>query len=95
MHVPQPMRACRGGLEHSDWTTLRAEKMIDADVAAQKRKYSPSELQCQADKSRSRMRVNLSLTFSSFQTLKKRLEMKSNVEVVCFLLDRQVPNTDS
>ncbi len=58
------------------------------DVAAKKRKYSASEAKRQADETHCRMRVNLSLAFSHFQALKVRLGMKSDEELVCFLLDR-------
>ncbi len=62
---------------------------MDVDVAVKKSKYSRCEAKLQVNKARSKTRVNLSLTFSRFRALKKRLGMKSNAELACFLF----PNT--
>ncbi len=87
----QPMIARRWGWEwikHSRWAPFRPEKMADDYVVLKKRKISSSEVKHQADKTRSRTRVNLSLTFSRFRALKERLRMKSEAELTCCLLDR-------
>ncbi len=60
---------------------------MDADIV-EKRNRSPSEAKRQADKACTRTRVNLSLAFTHFQALKERVEMKSDAEPACFLLDR-------
>ncbi len=67
---------------------FRPEKIVVADLAAKRRNHRPTEVKKQADKSCFRMKVNLSLAFSSFQALKKRLGMKSDTELTWFLLDR-------
>ncbi len=54
------------------------EKTVDVNAAAKKRKYSPIKGKRQADMVRSRMRVNLGLTFTHFRALKKRLGMTSD-----------------
>ncbi len=77
---PQPMTACRWGWEDRNLMPFRPEKSLG--IAAKKRKYSPSEAACQADKTRFRTRVNLSLALSRFGALKERLEMKSDVELL-------------
>ncbi len=69
--------------------------MADSDITAKKRKYSPSKVTWQVDKACSRTTLNLSLAFICFWALKERLVMKSDAELVCFLLDRQAPNTCS
>ncbi len=67
---------------------FRQEKMVKADTAAEKRKYSPCEAKRQADKARFRIRVNLGLAFAYLPALKDRLGMKSDAELACFPLDR-------
>ncbi len=57
--------------KHSKWTTFRPEKTAYTDIAAKKRKNSPCELKWQADKARSRTRVNLSLAFTYFKVLRR------------------------
>ncbi len=64
----------------SDWTLFRLEKTADADVAEKKRKYEPSKAKQQADKDRSRMRVN--------PRSGTRPRMKSNARLACSLMDR-------
>ncbi len=66
---------------------FRPEKIVNADVAAKKRKYSPSEAKQQAhknlfqNKSESRFGVHLLLSTEGEAGM-------SNVEVTCFMLDR-------
>ncbi len=45
--------------EHSNWTLLRQEKIMDVSVVIKKGKYSPSEVKHQAGKTCSRTKVNL------------------------------------
>ncbi len=67
MHFPQPMTAGDVG---SDWIPLRAERVMNADVVAKKRKHSHREVKQNAVKARSRTRVSLGLAFSRFGALK-------------------------
>ncbi len=46
--------------------------MVDVNVVAQERKYSPSEVKGQVDKDRSRVRVNLGLAFTQTLAHKRR-----------------------
>ncbi len=65
----QPTKVHKWGWEwikHADWMPFRAEKMTDVDMAAKKRRYSAGEV-TQADKARSRTRVNLSLAFGHWR----------------------------
>ncbi len=61
---------------------FRPEKIADADVAAKKRKYTPSKEKGHADKARSR--VNPGLAFTCFRALKERLWMKNDAEFTSF-----------
>ncbi len=51
-------------------------RKLQTRTLKKKRKYSLGELKWQVDKVCSRMRVNLGLAFTRFQTLKERLGMK-------------------
>ncbi len=75
-------------MKHCDWTPFRPEKITDVDIRAKKRKHSPSEVERQADEACSKMRVDLDLAFTCFRALKERLGMKSDMGLVCLLLDR-------
>ncbi len=47
---------------------FRLEQITDADVAVRKRIYSPCGAKWQADKTRSRVRVNLGLAFEEISS---------------------------
>nr|XP_046265223.1 uncharacterized protein LOC124069804 isoform X2 [Scatophagus argus] len=56
-----------------------------ADTAPKKRQYS--EAKRQADKARSKTRVNLGLAFSRWREMKQSLGMRSDAEFAFFLMD--------
>ncbi len=62
MHFPQQM-SLQVRLKHSDWTPFGSERIVDAEIVARQRKYSPGEAKQQVDEAHSGMRLNLGLAF--------------------------------
>ncbi len=70
------------------------QKIIDADVAAKKRKYSPSMAKWEVDKARSKMKVNLGISWLSSTEGEAGDEDRHVTQALaCLLLDRKEPNT--